>query len=49
VKIPGLRCANPGYGAITGLIEKDIIERNEMGYEIINPVIKHLLREQLNY
>ena len=34
--------------AITGLMEKDIIEKNETGYEIINPVIKHLLCEQLD-
>ena len=33
--------------AITGLIEKDIIEKSGTSYEIINPVIKRLLCEQL--
>ena len=33
--------------AITGLIEKDIIEKSGTGYVIINPVIKRLLCEQL--
>lgn len=35
--------------AITGLIEKDIIEKNESMYEIINPIVKHLLRDQLSF
>lgn len=35
--------------AITGLIEKDIIEKNETGYEIINPIVKHLLCDQLDF
>lgn len=35
--------------AITGLIEKDIVEKNEAGCEIINPIIKHLLCEQLDF
>ena len=33
--------------AITGLIEKDIIEKTGTGYEIINPIIKRLLCDQL--
>ncbi len=35
--------------AMTGLVEKDIVEKNEAGYQIINPIIKHLLRERLDF
>ena len=35
--------------AINGLIEKDIIEKNKTGYEIINPIVKHLLCDQLDF
>lgn len=34
-------------GAIAGLIEKDIIEKENDSYNIINPVIKYLLKESM--